>query len=100
MTRFVAGENVRVLALDKKGHVRIPYYVRGRVGTVEGYCGTYLNPEELAFGNTSGPAIDLYRIAFDLKQLWPNERHPIKDRLIIEIYDHWLAHEQETANGT
>ena len=89
--RFAVGDRVSVLDLGKPGHVRIPFYVRGATGEVVQYCGTYLNPEDLAIGHTSGPAIDLYRVAFEQRALWPEEGHPPRDRLIIEIYDHWLA---------
>ena len=59
MMRFCEGDPVQVLALGKAGHVRIPYYVREHVGTVVGYCGTYLKPEDLAVGNTGGKAVAL-----------------------------------------
>ncbi len=91
MTRFAPGDRVRVLALGKAGHVRIPHYIRHHVGDVVQYCGTYLNPEDLALGHTGGPAIDLYRVSFAQCALWPDEAHPPEDRLVIEIYDHWLA---------
>ncbi|WP_299649852.1 SH3-like domain-containing protein [uncultured Tateyamaria sp.] len=91
MNRCAAGDQVRVLALGKQGHVRIPHYIRQQTGQIVGYCGTYLNPEDLALGNTAGTAVDLYRVAFKQTQLWPYEDHPRQDRLIIEIYDHWLA---------
>jgi len=99
MTRFRAGDLVKVLALGKAGHVRIPHYVRLQTGEVVGYCGTYLNPEDLAVGNTGGQAVDLYRVAFSQAALWPDEGHPTQDRLIIEIYDHWLAPLQETSHA-
>ncbi len=89
--RFHVGDSVRVLDLNKSGHVRIPVYVRGKQGQVVQYCGRYLNPEDLATGFTSGPAIDLYRVEFSQSSLWETPAHPSQDRLVIEIYDHWLA---------
>ncbi|MGB0697072.1 MAG: SH3-like domain-containing protein [Rhodospirillaceae bacterium] len=99
--RFDIGDQVTVLALSKTGHVRIPYYVRGQTGEVVQYCGTYLNPEDLAVGVTSGPAIDLYRVSFAQTALWPDDKLPERDRLIIEIYDHWLepAHTGERGSA-
>ncbi|MDW3225738.1 MAG: nitrile hydratase subunit beta [Paracoccaceae bacterium] len=88
--RFELGDTVEVLALEKTGHVRIPVYIRGQIGTVVQYCGRYLNPEDLAVGKTSGPGIDLYRVEFEQHHLWASPEHPPQDRLIIEIYDHWL----------
>jgi nitrile hydratase len=89
--RFAVGDVVAVLDLGKAGHVRIPAYVREKVGLVVQFCGCYLNPEDLAVGRTSGPVIPLYRIAFPQAELWPDYAGPTADRLIIEIYDHWLA---------
>lgn len=89
--RFQIGAEVEVLDLGKPGHVRIPFYVRHHKGRVVHHCGVYLNPEDLAIGITSGPVVHLYRVAFALGALWPEEKHPPGDRLIIEIYEHWLA---------
>ncbi len=99
VTRFGPGDAVRVVPLGKAGHVRIPYYVRGQEGRIEHYCGTYLNPEDLAVGDTSGQAVDLYRVAFPQTRLWPNENHAGSDRLVIEIYDHWLAPAAEISDA-
>ena len=99
MKRFSDRDRVKVLALGKEGHVRIPHYVRNQIGHVIGYCGTYLNPEDLAVGNTSGRAVDLYRVAFLQRQLWPDDAIPAQDTLIIEIYDHWLRSVKETENA-
>lgn len=101
--RFRTGETVYVRDLAKPGHVRIPHYVREKTGRVEQYCGIYLNPEDLAVGNTGGPAIHLYRVSFDQNTLWPEDGHRTGDRLVIEIYEHWLApadgQKTDRANG-
>ncbi|GFE63898.1 SH3-like domain-containing protein [Litoreibacter roseus] len=99
MMRFAVGDHVRVLALGKKGHVRIPHYIRHQTGRVVNYCGTYLNPEDLAIGKTGGKAVDLYRVAFAQTTLWPDADHALHDRLIIEIYDHWLAPIEDTRHA-
>jgi len=99
MRRFSSGDLVKVLALKKEGHVRIPHYIRQQIGQIERYCGTYLNPEDLAVGNTSGKAVDLYRVAFAQTALWPEDDLPAQDRLVIEIYDHWLAPAKEAPHA-
>ncbi|WP_315831873.1 SH3-like domain-containing protein [Bradyrhizobium prioriisuperbiae] len=88
--RFDTGDKVIVLELNKAGHVRTPHYVRNRVGTVLHRCGSYLNPEQLAVGDVGGPVIPLYRVAFDLAELWDDYQGNPGDRLCVEIYDHWL----------
>ena len=89
--RFCVGNQVRVLHLGKTGHIRTPFYVRGKVGTVTQMCGYFLNPEHLAIGITSGPVVPLYRVTFRQTDLWDDYNGPDIDTLCIEIYDHWLA---------
>jgi nitrile hydratase beta subunit-like protein len=89
--RFRAGDRVRVLHLGKTGHIRTPFYVRGKTGEIGEACGCFLNPEDLSVGNTAGPAVPLYRVRFRQSELWPDYRGSDRDVLSIEIYDHWLA---------
>jgi len=89
--RFKVGDHVTVLELNKAGHIRTPFYVRGKVGQVMQYCGNYLNPEELSVGKTAGPAVPLYRVRFRHCDLWSGYPRGEADQLCIEIYDHWLA---------
>ena len=89
--RFRVGDRVQVLDLGKSGHVRTPFYVRGKVGEVAQFCGFFLNPEDLSVGNAAGPVIPLYRVSFRQKDLWPDYIGPPDDKLQVEIYDHWLA---------
>lgn len=91
MPRFQPGDAVRVLDLGKPGHVRIPFFVRQRIGQVERYCGAHANPEDLAYGRDGLPKIDLYRVHFRQQELWPDYGGPLGDSLEIEVYDHWLA---------
>jgi nitrile hydratase len=89
--RFDAGDKVLVLDLGKPGHVRIPFYIRGHIGTVIHRCGCFLNPEDLAVGSVAGPVVPLYRVGFFMNRLWPDYVGSASDLLYIEIYDHWLA---------
>jgi nitrile hydratase len=88
--RFQAGGRVEVLDLPIDGHIRVPAYVRGKAGVVERCCGPYLNPEDLAFGRASGPAVHLYQVEFLQRDLWQDYAGDREDRLFIEIYEHWL----------
>jgi nitrile hydratase len=88
--RFAPGDRVRVLDLERRGHMRTPTYIRAKVGTVTGWCGAFLNPEDLAYGRTSGPVVHNYRVEFEQTQVWPGYRGSAADRLHIEIYEHWL----------
>ncbi|MFK7996166.1 MAG: SH3-like domain-containing protein [Granulosicoccus sp.] len=100
LPRFQIGDSVNVLNLGKSGHVRIPKYIRNKSGKIVQYCGCYLNPEDLAVGNTAGPAIDLYRVEFDQMSLWPDNKNEPGDTLVIEIYEHWLVPEKLPTSST
>lgn len=99
MTRVSFGDCVRVLAFGKEDYVRIPHYIRHHKGRVSQNCGTYLNPEDLAVGDTSGRTVDLYRVEFPQAQLWSDVSVPPQDTLIIAIYDHWLIPAREATHA-
>lgn len=88
--RFAPGDAVRIIDLGKPGHVRTPLYVRGKVGTVERYCGVFDNPEERAYGRIGKAPVPLYRVRLRQRDLWPDYDGADDDSLELEIYDHWL----------
>jgi nitrile hydratase len=88
--RFAVGDRVRVLAMYPLGHVRTPWYIRGKSGVIERSCGAYRNPEELAYQRSGLPARLLYRVRFLQREVWPDYRGRAADTLDVEIYDHWL----------
>ncbi len=89
--RYTPGERVRIVDLGKGGHVRTPMYVRGKLGTIERFCGLFENPEERAYGQVGRPRIPLYRVHLAQHDLWPGYGGGADDTLEIEIYEHWLA---------
>jgi nitrile hydratase len=72
------------------GHLRTPHYIRGHSGTVERTCGSFPNPEELAFGRSGLPVRPLYRVRFAQRQVWPDYAGADGDTVDVEIYEHWL----------
>jgi len=88
--RFTPGERVRVRAAHPPGHVRTPSYIRGRWGVVERLCGSYANPEELAYARSGLPAQPLYRVRFAQRELWPDYAGSPGDTVDVELYQHWL----------
>lgn len=87
---FSPGERVRIIDLDKPGHVRTPRYVREKTGSIERYCGAFENPEERGYGRIGQGRIPLYRVEFRQHDLWPDYQGSARDRLVLEIYEHWL----------
>ena len=94
--RFKPGDGVRVLEMYPPGHVRTPWYIRGKSGVVERLCGAYANPEELAYQRSGLPAQPLYRVRFLQKHVWPDYRGPAQDTVDLEIYQHWLDESRDS----
>jgi len=90
MGKFKPGDRVRVRAEDRPGHIRTPFYIRGKVGTVERVHGEFLNPELLAYGRDGLPKRVLYLVSFNQKEIWEEYGGSPKDRLYADIYEHWL----------
>ena len=88
--RFGTGDRVHVLRMYPLGHVRIPWYIRGKSGVVERLCGAYPNPEELAYRRSGLPAKPLYRVRFRQRDVWPDYRGSAADTVDVEIYEYWL----------
>jgi nitrile hydratase subunit beta len=88
--RFRTGDAVTVRALYPLGHVRTPWYIRGKHGVIERLCGTYGNPEELAYARPGLPRQPLYRVRFLQREVWPGYSGRPQDSVDIEIFQHWL----------
>jgi nitrile hydratase len=88
--RFEVGDRVRVTRSFPPGHRRTPFYIRGKDGVIERVCGSFPNPEELAYGFSGEPRRVLYRVRFAQKDVWPDYQGPAQDRIELEIYEHWL----------
>ena len=89
--RFAPGDRVRVYARFPPGHVRTPWYCRGKSGEIERVCERFGNPEQLAYGNRNADREVLYRVGFPSRSLWPDYGGSERDRVEIEIFEHWLA---------
>jgi nitrile hydratase len=87
--RFKAGDRVTVKFEDRPGHLRTPWYIRGKSGWIEKVYGDFLNPEALAFGRDGLPKKTLYLVAFD-QQVVFGKSEGSKDKVLVDIYDHWL----------
>jgi nitrile hydratase len=88
---FAKGDRVRVAGLHPPGHRRTPFYVRGKIGVVERYCGEFRNPEELAYGFDGEPKRKLYQVRFRQQDVWPTYNGGNEDTVDVDIYEHWLS---------
>ena len=87
---FAVGDAVAVRKAYPPGHVRAPFFIRGKSGRVDKVIGEYDNPEELAYGRKSTAALTLYRVRFNQTDVWADYKGPAKDSIIIDIYENWL----------
>ena len=87
---FSIGDAVAVRKAFPPGHVRAPFFIRGKSGTVDQIVGTYGNPEELAYGRKNSPTLTLYRVRFNQADVWVNYEGPERDSIVIDIYENWL----------
>ena len=80
---------VRIKALTPPGHIRAPWYLRGKTGIIERRLAAFGNPEQLAYGVTASKKV-LYRVRFRMGDLWGDAAENPEDTVDAEIYEHWL----------
>ena len=73
MTRYAAGDAVRIRADYPPGHMRTPVYLRGKQGVVQRFFGEFDNAETAAYG-LKGPKKGVYKVRFDATHVWPEDR--------------------------
>jgi len=86
--KFKLGDRVTVKFEDRPGHLRTPWYIRGKTGWIERVHGEFLNPESLAYGRDGLPKKTLYLVAFNQSDIWGRTNNA--DKLLVDIYEHWL----------
>lgn len=78
--RFVPGDRVKVRTDLVAGHVRLPAYIRGRVGTVVSESPAYPFPDARAHGVKADDE-PTYDVRFSAEDLWPNSA----DRAFVHV---------------
>ena len=88
------GQRVRVDAREHEGHHRTPAYLKGKTGTVERVHAAFRNPETRAYDSDGLPKQRLYLVAFAQRDVWPDYRGHADDRLMVDVFEHWLQEAQ------
>ncbi len=94
--RFQVGDRVRVRDAHPPGHVRTPYYLRGKMGVVERIVAHLPNPEERAYGRDGLPELAVYWVAFRQQELWPDYGGAPGDTAWVDVYENWLESVEQT----
>jgi nitrile hydratase len=84
---FSVGQRVRTNMSITAFHTRLPAYVRGRVGVIEGYHGSQPLPDTSARGVIK--LEPLYTIAFEAASLWP-EAQARRERVFVDAWESYL----------
>src|SRR5690242_16726171 len=88
--KFKPGDRIRVRSYAPPGHMRTPAYIRGKAGWVVAVHGSFRNPESLAYGGDGLPKKALYQVGFDQADVWQQYAGATRDKLYLDIYEHWL----------
>jgi nitrile hydratase len=88
--RYRPGQQVRIAARPHEGHHRTPGYVKGKTGQVERVHASFANPETRAYGKDGLPKQPLYLIGFAHDDVWPDAPGHGRDRIYVDIFEHWL----------
>ena len=88
-SRFTAGQRVRIDDRTPLVHHRVPSYVKGKTGVIERVCGLHGGPEMFIRGDGE-PRQRIYRVQISQTQLWADYEGTERDKLEIEIFEHWL----------
>ncbi len=89
---FAIGDLVKISLRYPVGHYRVPFFIRGKRGSVEKIIEPMgIDNEEESFGRNAGSKLHYYRIAIPLTELWPSYAGSHQDGLRIEVFETWLV---------
>ena len=93
---FAVGDHVRVRDETPGYHHRTPRYIKARRGVVVEVIGDYLNSETRAHDGDGLPLVPMYRVEFDMTELWSEYESALDDKLWIDLYEHWIEYDRMT----
>jgi nitrile hydratase len=90
--RFTPGDRVRVREDHVSGHVRMPGYIRGKIGRVVSESPAYPFPDAHAHGVAAHPE-PTYDVQFNSLDLWPDCADPAK--VHVSVFQSYLERAPE-----
>lgn len=93
--RFGAGDEVVARNVHRRGHTRLPRYVRGRRGVIHRVRAAYVLPDKNAMGRGAHPEY-VYSVRFEARELW-GEDAPAGDAVYIDLWESYL--QEGTTHG-
>ncbi|HZU17346.1 MAG TPA: nitrile hydratase subunit beta [Candidatus Dormibacteraeota bacterium] len=89
--RFQPGDRVRARNLHPTGHIRMPRYIRGKVGIVDRCHGCFDLPDASAAGRDLPEP--LYTVRFDAVELWGDQGR-VGDGVRVDLWESYLEPEE------
>ncbi len=86
--RFRVGTPVRAKNINPTGHTRLPRYVRGKLGVVTAYRGSYDFPDTDEYNLGANPN-GVYSIRFTARELWGTGA-PVNDVIYLDLWERYL----------
>lgn len=86
--RFRIGDRVRARNMHPRTHTRLPRYVRGHVGVIDGIHGCHVFPDSHALGKGESPQW-LYTVVFGGRELWGADGDPTV-KVSVDAWESYL----------
>jgi nitrile hydratase subunit beta len=86
--RFEVGDQVTARNQNRRGHTRLPRYVRGKRGIVRRVEGPFVLPDTNAHGLGPDPE-HVYTVEFDGPELWGEDAEP-RQSVLIDLWESYL----------
>jgi Nitrile hydratase, alpha chain/Nitrile hydratase beta subunit len=91
VSRFSVGDSVRVKKLyPRVGHIRTPFYLRGKSGSIFRSLGLFLDPQDLADGRSGYPPLMLYQVKFEYAEVWTPGGERSCTSILADLFENWL----------
>lgn len=85
---FKVGDLVRAKNLNPPGHIRLPRYIRGKVGIVTLSHGVFITPDTSAHGLGDHPQ-HVYTVAFSASEVVGVKAAP-NDHIMVDLWDNYM----------
>lgn len=89
---FKPGDLVRTREMNPVGHIRLPRYVRDKIGEIVSDNGVYAlqdtDESGVRLGNTPQ---HVYSVRFDSRELWGDRGHE-RDVIYVDLWEQYLEH--------
>lgn len=86
--KYQAGDRVRVLKIQHRGHTRAPAYVQGAKGIIVAHYGSHVFADDNARGSRHGE--HLYSVAFTGSELFGSDAEA--DEVRVDLWEPYLEH--------